>query len=104
MTDYPVWPETELRSIAAELSPAMRHVLLRCSEYTDWSARGDDAPRGMARDWIDVTAGHPRATFRGTVGALVKRGLAVLVRGNDVAATLLGLAVRGRLIREGFKP
>lgn len=101
MPDHPVWGEPALREKAAELSPAMRHVLLRCSEYTDWSARHD---RGIARDWIDVTAGHSHATFRGTVGGLVRRGLVELVERNHVAATLLGLAVRGRLIREGFRP
>jgi hypothetical protein len=101
MPDFPVWPEAELRDCAAELSPAMRHVLLRCSEYTDWSARHE---RGIERGWIDVVAGFHRATFRGTIGGLQRRGLVVLVDGNSVAATLLGLAVRGRLIREGFRP
>lgn len=101
MPDYPVWPEKELREIAASLTPAMRHVLLRCSEYTDWCANHE---RGFARDWPDVVAGYRHASFRGTVKALERRGLVELVKGNDVAATLLGLAVRGRLIREGFRP
>lgn len=79
----------------------MRHVLLRCSEYTDWCAKHE---RGFARSWPDVVAGYSRATYRRTVGALVRLELCVIVNHNDVAATLLGLAVRGRLIREGWRP
>lgn len=100
MSEYPVWPEAHLRELAAGLTPNMRHVLLRCSEYTDWSAKHE---RGIPREWIDLVAGRKHCTFRRSIGALVTRGLAVLVDGNRVAASHLGLAVRGRLIREGFR-
>ena len=99
MPDHPVWPEAELREIAAGLSPAMRHVLLRCSEYTDWSARHE---YGIARQWIDLVAGRDRCSIV-QVRALVRRDLLVETR-YGYAATLLGIAVRGRLIREGFRP
>ncbi len=101
MSEHPVWPESELRDYAAALTPAMRHALLRCSEYTDWTAGHQ---RTFARIWADVVAGYRHATFRRTIGALERRGLVEVVNHNDVAATLLGLAVRGRLIREGYRP
>lgn len=103
MAEYPVWPEAELREIAADLTPAMRHALLRCSDHTDW-VRGHRV--SFARDWCDVVAGFKHATFRGTLRGLEKRGLVEIAEQSrhDISATLLGLAVRGRLIREGCRP
>ncbi len=100
MPDYPTWSEPHLRKLAWELSAPMRHVLLRCSEFTDWSA---GHYRGIGRQWIDLVAGRDRGSMK-QVRALIARGLVVEGRDGLYCATLLGLAVRGRLLREGFRP
>lgn len=52
------------------LTPAMKHVILRCSEAERWEQDGRTFPRW----WTDLIAQRPRTSMQ-TVRALVARGL-----------------------------
>lgn len=52
-----------------DLSPAMRHVLSRCSDAQIWRSE-----RGWSRVWLDLVHGYPHASHK-TIDALVRRGL-----------------------------
>lgn len=97
-----IFDEVDLREIAWGLTPPMKGVILRCSDAVDWCVRAKD--RSFSRDWADVVAGVERATFRHTVGALIRRKLAGVTEKGEVYLTLRGLAVRERLVREGWRP
>lgn len=74
--------------LAARLTPAQRHVVLRCS---DAEAGGRD--HGFARSWPDVTAGRRHVSFS-TVRALERLGIVAITERRNVRLTRLGLAVQ----------
>jgi hypothetical protein len=87
------------REMAESLSPAMRHCVLRCSDAPDWTRKEEGC--SWARDWCDVVAGHRGATFRRTIGGLVKRGIVVIADDRPpmggVRLTAYGLKVQAAL-------
>lgn len=54
----------------AKLSPAMIHVLSRCSLVEDWDRSGCC----LGRQWPDLVAGFDHCAYS-TIRALVRRGL-----------------------------
>lgn len=92
----------DIEAIADALTPAMRHVLGRCSEAGFWASKD----HGCWREWRDVIDGRPYTSFHGTIGALERRGLVVVNRfpglpGSMVAMTRTGLRVSAALRLRG---
>ena len=95
MTDERLLSVDEIEAIADSLTPVMRHALLRCSDAVDWTIR--DRTLTWPRDWCDVVANYPHASYRGTIGALKRRGLVVEKDHRGIRATVTGYRVQAAL-------
>lgn len=89
----------EVDALAASLTRAMRHVVLRCSDSIDWTL----AERYVTwpREWPDVVANCRYANFNGTIRALERRGIVEIEeearRWHAVRLTRLGIRVQAAL-------
>jgi hypothetical protein len=61
---------TASAALAASLTPAQRHVVLRCSDAQEWGG----ADYGFTRNWPDLVYGRYHVSCR-TIYALIRLGV-----------------------------
>jgi hypothetical protein len=86
----------EIEALADDLTPGMRHALLRCSD----AAFGEElAPRC----WWDVIAHRPHTSFRATIDPLARRGLVKLISYRGAAGTFVALTNDGLRVQAALR-